>query len=107
MIRLTLLREHPVRRVQGYGGGRWARELRVIVVVPKDIKPRIWLAWTSHARLIPTGSVEAEVVAVYAIVLEPGEVVVVELRERVESHRGDMVCWSGGSMGRWIVWTRR
>ena len=94
-------------RIQGIWGGGQARKVRVIVEVPQDVNPRVWLAWTSHVHLIPTRSIEVEDVPINAIVLEPGEFIIVELWECVGSHCDDVGCWSGGSIGMRIVGKRR
>jgi len=94
-------------RIQGCWGDGWAQEVRVIVEVSQDINPSILLAWATRVRLVPTWFVEAEVVTINAIVLEPGEVIVVKLWECVERHCDGVGCWSGGSMGMRIVRTRR
>ena len=86
--------------VQGRRGCGRAREIWVIVEVPKDFSPRVCLAWTGHVRHIPTLFVKTEVIAVNVVVLEPSDIIVVELRERVvEGHGEDVCCGSGGSMG--------
>ena len=75
-------------RAQGCRGGRGGREVWVDVQVSPDLRPGVGLlAWTSNVRrILPIESVEAEVIAVIAIVFKRGKVVDVVLRESVGEH---------------------